>query len=87
MNPTDTWTIIERKMLELRILTNANWKNQEYELAVLGEKMLRSLEAAKAKCDSAKEVMARLPESITEYKNSRKLEEAVEAENLLGMKT
>jgi len=32
---SDTWDLIQGKMLELRILTNANWKNSEWELAAL----------------------------------------------------
>ena len=66
MNTIDTWDVVERKMLELRILTNANWKKQEYELAVLGEKMLRSLEIAKAQAQSARAIMERLPEVVIE---------------------
>ncbi len=47
MTTNETWELIEEKMLQLRILTNANWKNGEYELAVFGEKMLRSTLANK----------------------------------------
>jgi hypothetical protein len=73
MNSIDTWDVVERKMLELRILTNANWKRQEYELAVLGEKMLRSLESAKAQAESARAIMERLPESINDLKDGARL--------------
>ena len=52
MNTNSTWDTIEGKMLELRILTNANWKNSEWELAALGERVLRSVEAAKAQSES-----------------------------------
>jgi hypothetical protein len=48
----ETWDLIEEKMLELRILTNANWKHEEYELAVLGEKVLRTVEMARASRES-----------------------------------
>ena len=75
MNTIDTWDVVERKMLELRILTNANWKKQEYELAVLGEKMLRSLEIAKAQAQSARAIMERLPASINDLKDEAKLRE------------
>ncbi len=47
MTTNETWELIEEKMLQLRILTNANWKNGEFELAVLGEKMLRSVQASR----------------------------------------
>jgi hypothetical protein len=52
MNKNNNWELIERKMLELRILTNANWKNREYELAALGERVLRSVERAKEQSES-----------------------------------
>ena len=48
----NNWELIERKMLELRIVTNANWKNREYELAALGERVLRSVEKAKEQSES-----------------------------------
>jgi|WetSurMetagenome_2_1015567.scaffolds.fasta_scaffold822338_1 hypothetical protein len=63
MNTSETWDIVERKMLELRILTNANWRNQEFELAVLGEKTLRSIEAAKASAEKARLIMENLQEA------------------------
>jgi hypothetical protein len=61
MNTNENWTIIERKMLELRILTNANWRNQEYELAALGERVLRSAEVAKAHSACARSFIESLP--------------------------
>jgi hypothetical protein len=51
MKSTETWEIIEGKMLELRILTNANWKNTEWELAALGERILRTVETSKAESE------------------------------------
>jgi|GEM_PF-2545209 len=51
-NKINTWELIERKMLELRILTNANWKNQEYELAALGERVLRSVDKSKEESEN-----------------------------------
>jgi hypothetical protein len=48
---SETWDIIEGKMLELRILTNANWKNSEWELAALGERVLRTVELSKAESE------------------------------------
>jgi len=47
MTTNETWELIEEKMLQLRVLTNANWKNGEYQLAVSGENMLRSVLANK----------------------------------------
>jgi hypothetical protein len=53
----DTWDQIEGKLLELRVLTNANWKNSEWELAALGERILRSVEASKAQSESIRQSM------------------------------
>jgi hypothetical protein len=67
MNNTDeTWDKIEGKMLELMILTNANWKHQEYELAALGERVLRSVEMAKAQSKIARSVIEKQPQSTDE---------------------
>lgn len=69
MNTSDTWNLIEGKMLELRILTNANWKNQEYEVAALGERVLRTVEMAKAESERMRSDMDNLSQSIEELKN------------------
>jgi hypothetical protein len=64
MNTNETWNKIEGKMLELRILTNANWKHQEYELAALGERVLRSVEMAKAQSESSRAEMQKQPQTV-----------------------
>jgi hypothetical protein len=69
MNTSDTWNLIEGKMLELRILTNANWKNQEYEVAALGERVLRTVEMAKSESERMRSDMENLTQSIEELKN------------------
>jgi hypothetical protein len=69
MNTSDTWNLIEGKMLELRILTNANWKNQEYELAALGERVLRTVEMSKAESERMRSDMENLTQSVDELKN------------------
>jgi hypothetical protein len=69
MNNVDTWNLIEGKMLELRILTNANWKNQEYELAALGERVLRTVEMSKAESERMRSDMENLTQSIDELKS------------------
>ncbi len=86
MNTNESWDLVERKMLELRILTNANWKNQEYELAVLGEKMLRSIEAAKAKSESARSLMKLLPNSVNELRDGNKLQNIFDTQALESLK-
>lgn len=64
MNTKETWDMIEGKMLELRILTNANWKNSEWELAALGERVLRTVEASKAESERMLADAERLQKSI-----------------------
>lgn len=64
MNTKETWEAIEGKMLELRILTNANWKNSEWELAALGERVLRTVEASKAESELMLAENERLQKSI-----------------------
>jgi hypothetical protein len=68
MNSNYTWDLIERKMLELRILTNANWKNKEYELAVMGEKILRSVENSRFESESVRLEMLELPKIVADIK-------------------
>jgi hypothetical protein len=74
MYTNDNWEIIERKMLELRILTNANWKNQEYELAALGERVLRSAEFARSQSESVRPFIESLSgEWLTQSNQSNEL--------------
>jgi hypothetical protein len=68
MNTNDTWHVVERKMLELRILTNANWKNQEYELAALGERVLRSVEMAKSESENVRSGLDNKSQTVAETK-------------------
>jgi hypothetical protein len=68
MNTKETWEAIEGKMLELRILTNANWKNSEWELAALGERVLRTVEASKAESELLRAETERLQSSVDNLK-------------------
>ncbi len=69
MANSDIWELIEGKMLELRILTNANWKNSEWELAALGERVLRTAEMSKAASEKMRADNERLQQSIAELKS------------------
>jgi len=60
--------MIEGKMLELRILTNANWNNSEWELAALGERVLRTVEMAKAESEKLREDAETLQQSVDNLK-------------------
>jgi hypothetical protein len=71
MNTKETWDAIEGKMLELRILTNANWKSSEWEIAALGERVLRTVEAAKAESELMRANMERLENSVADLKQEQ----------------
>jgi len=47
MENSDTWPVVEEKMEELRSLTKEQWKTGEWELAVLGERVLMTAENSK----------------------------------------
>lgn len=68
MNTNNTWELIEGKMLELRILTNANWKNSEWELAAMGERVLRTVEASKAESELMRSDLEHLFKSVDNLK-------------------
>ena len=68
MKTNETWDIIEGKMLELRILTNANWTNSEWEIAALGERILRTVEMAKAGSERMRADYENVAQSIDNLK-------------------
>ena len=68
MKPSEHWDAVEGKMLELRILTNANWKNAEWELAALGERVLRTVEMSKAESEKSRADVEHLEQSIDQLK-------------------
>ena len=47
MENSDTWPVVERKMKVLRSLTEEQWRTGEWELAVLGERVLMTAENSK----------------------------------------
>ena len=48
MKESDKWQIIEGKLGELRRLVEENWNKGEWQLAVLGESTIRTVEQSKA---------------------------------------
>ena len=78
MKTNDTWDIIEGKMLELRILTNANWKNSEWEVAALGERVLRTVEMAKAESERMRSDYQNMKQSIEDLKAELQFREIFE---------
>jgi hypothetical protein len=63
----NNWELIEQKMVELRIWTNTNWRNGEYELAVLGEKVLRTAAMSMAESEKIRSVEQRREEAVLSY--------------------
>lgn len=64
---SDKWQLVQEKIDELRVLVDNNWRNQEWSLAVLGEKVITTVErsrdsAAEMRCQTAK-----LAEVIDDY--------------------
>jgi hypothetical protein len=78
MKTNDTWDIIEGKMLELRILTNANWKNSEWEVAALGERVLRTVEIAKAESERMRSDYQNMTQSFENLKAELQFREIFE---------
>jgi hypothetical protein len=52
MSTSDIWELVEGRMLELRILTDANWKNSEWELAALGERVLKTVDQSRIQSEA-----------------------------------
>ncbi len=67
MSASDIWELVEGRMLELRILTDGNWKNSEWELAALGERVLRSVEESRVQSQALHERAQDLQISINTY--------------------
>ena len=68
MERSDVWELIQGKMLELRILTNANWKNSEWELGALGERVLRTVEMSMAESERLRADYNKLEQSIADLR-------------------
>ena len=64
MNHEDKWQMVEEKQEELRRLTEEAWKKNEWELAALGERTLRTVERSKAASGVLKEAMQALHQEI-----------------------
>ncbi len=48
MSTKQTWQVVEEKLEELRRLVDGSWEKGEWELAVLGESTIRTVEESKA---------------------------------------
>ena len=68
MKESDKWQIIEEKLGELRKLVEENWNKGEWQLAVLGESTIRTVEQSKA---SAEEMRQRASHYLKTIKTIR----------------
>lgn len=48
MKESDKWQAVDKKLEELKKLVDENWNKGEWQLAVLGEGTIRSVEQSKA---------------------------------------
>ena len=48
MTNISKWQAVEEKLAELRSLVGENWSRGEWELAALGERVIRTVEQSKA---------------------------------------
>lgn len=60
MNKRHTWELVAEKQAELRRLTEENWNKGEWELAALGERVLRTVEDSTAASEELHHNMAAL---------------------------
>ena len=48
MKGSDKWHVVEEKLKELQKIVEENWEKGEWELAILGESTIRTVEQSKA---------------------------------------
>ena len=48
MKGSDKWHVVEEKLEELQKIVEENWEKGEWELAILGESTIRTVEQSKA---------------------------------------
>ena len=74
MNTKDiTWKTVEEKQEELRGITEEAWRKEEWELATLGERTLRTVEQSKAEAEEVKVKVKVLKETIETFKRELEL--------------
>ena len=81
---SQTWCLMEAKLEELRRLTNRQWANEEWELAALGERTIKTVRASRQASDELRENYARFRETTAQLKTAtddyrRRFEASLEA--------
>jgi hypothetical protein len=61
---SNKWDMVEEKLAELRGLVNNKWDNQEWQFALEGESIIRSVEKSKAASEEMRKQTGLLMESI-----------------------
>ncbi len=64
MQESDKWQIIEEKLGELRRLVEENWNKGEWQLAVLGESTIRTVEQSKVSAEEMRQRASHYLETI-----------------------
>ena len=64
----DTWTQVNDKLAELRRLTDEWWANEEWELAALGERTIKTVEQSRSASAELQVNMAGLQRSVRKLK-------------------
>lgn len=67
MNARDTWKLVQQKQDELRSLTEQNWQNGEWELAALGERVLRTTTDAREAASSMRTALVKYQVQCARY--------------------
>ena len=64
MGDVNTWQLVEQKAAELRRLTDVSWTHSQWELAALGESVLRTVERSRIESERLRTTAVQLDESI-----------------------
>jgi len=48
LNASEKWKLVDEKLAELQGLVEGNWDNGEWQLALMGEKIIKSVEQSQA---------------------------------------
>jgi len=68
METSDKWNLVEAKMAELRLVTDEAWKKEQWEIAALGERVLRACEQSRNCTEMMMLKMGDLKHEVTELK-------------------
>lgn len=67
---SQTWRLVEAKLKELRRLTDRQWANEEWELAALGERTIKTVLASQQASRELHENYTRFRETTAQLKTA-----------------